>query len=135
MNLPFLDTNVLLYAALQPDRRSDTARTVLRAGGVVSVQVLNEFANVARRKLGRPWAEIRQALAAIRTLCRPPLPLTAATHEHALTLAGQTGYSFYDALIIASALDAGCDALLTEDMHDGQLIAGRLRIRNPFAAG
>lgn len=132
MSLPFLDTNVLIYAALQPDPRSEAARTLLRAGGVISVQVLNEFANVARRKLRRPWPEVRRALAAVRALCPAPRPITATTHEAALALAESTGYAFYDALILASALEAGCDTVCSEDMQDGHVIEGRLTIRNPF---
>jgi len=133
VSLPFLDTNVLLYAALQPDGRSDAARAVLARGGVVSVQVLNEFAAVARRKLRRPWPEVRQALAAIRALCRPPLALTLDTHDAALGIAERHGFQLWDALIIASALEAGCATLLSEDLQDGQVVEGRLTIRNPFA--
>jgi len=129
---PFIDTTVLVYAALQPDPRSDAARALLRGGGVVSVQVLNEFANVARRKLRRTWPEIHRALAAVRALCPVPRPITAATHEAALALAERTGYAVYDALILASALEAGCDIVCSEDMQDGQVIEGRLTIRNPF---
>ena len=130
----FLDSNVLIYAALQPDRRSDAARALLTRRGTISVQVLNEFANVARRKLHRPWPEIEQALTAVRTLCLPPLSLTIAIHESALRLAAQAGYQLFDALIIASALEAGCDTLFSEDLQDGQIIETRLTIRNPFAA-
>ena len=129
---PFLDTNVLLYAALQPDPRSDAARALLAQGGTVSVQVLNEFAAIARRKLRRPWPEITQALDAIRTLCPAPWPLSLSTHEAALDLAARTGYQFYDALILAAALEAGCTTLFTEDLQDGQVIEGRLTLRNPF---
>ena len=93
MNRPFLDTNILLYAALQPDPRSETARGLLARGGLVSVQVLNEFTAVARRKLRRPWPEVMQALAAIRTLCPAPRPLTVATHEAAVGLAERLGLS------------------------------------------
>ena len=135
MSPPFFDTNVLVYAALQPDPRSDAARALLRGGGVVSVQVLNEFANVARRKLRRTWPEVQQALAAVRALCPAPRPITAATHEAALALAERTGYAVYDALILASALEAGCDTVFSEDMQDGQVIEGRLTIRNPFRQG
>jgi predicted nucleic acid-binding protein len=130
---PFLDTNVLLYASLQPDPRSEAARTLLARRGTISVQVLNEFANVAVRKLRRPWPEIGRALAAIRVLCAPPLPLTLAIHEAGISIAERTGYQFYDALIIAAALEAGCDTLFSEDFHHGQVIEGRLAIRNPFA--
>lgn len=128
----FLDTNLLIYAALQPDPRSERARALLAQGGTVSVQVLNEFANVARRKLRRPWPEVAQALASIRALCPPPLAITLATHEAALGIAGRLGYRLYDSLIIASALEAGCGTLFSEDMQDGRAIEGRLTIRNPF---
>jgi predicted nucleic acid-binding protein len=129
----FLDTNILVYAALQPDPRSNAARALLARRGVVSIQVLNEFANVAHRKLHRPWPEIARALDAMRTLCHPPLAITLTTHEAALTIAEQTGYQFYDALIVASALEAGCDTLYSEDLQHGRVIDGRLTIRNPFA--
>ena len=132
MSRPFLDTNVLLYAALQPDHRSEAARALLRGGAVISVQVLNEFANVARRKLRRPWPETLRALAAIRVACPDPRPITLAVHESALVLAERTGYAFYDALILAAALEAGCDTVYSEDLQDGQVIEGRLTIRNPF---
>jgi predicted nucleic acid-binding protein len=62
------------------------------------------------------------------------LPLTADTHERALEIAECSGYRFFDGLIIASALDAGCDTLFSEDLEAGQVIDGRLTIRNPFAA-
>ena len=129
----FLDTNVLLYATLQPDPRSDAARALLARRGTINVQVLNEFANVASRKLRHPWPEITRTLAAIRTRCAPPLPLTPAIHEAGCAIAGRTGYHLYDALIIAAALEAGCATLFSEDLHDGQVIDGRLTIRNPFA--
>ncbi len=134
MSLTFLDTNVLIYAALQPDARSEKARLVVAAGGVISVQVLNEFAAVASRKLRKPWPEIDRALLAIRDLFPDPRPLTAATHDAALDLAERLGCQFYDALILASALEAGCDTVLTEDLQHGQRIEGRLTIRNPFVA-
>lgn len=130
----FFDTNVLVYAALQPDPRSDRARALLLRGGAVSVQVLNEFANVARRKLRKPWPEVARALADLRVLCLPPQPITLATHEAALGLADRLGYGLYDSQIIASALEAGCATLYSEDMHDGHVIEGSLTIRNPFAA-
>jgi predicted nucleic acid-binding protein len=129
---PFLDTNVLLYATLQPDPRSATARTLLARRGTISVQVLNEFANLAVRKLRRTWPEIGRALGAIRVLCAPPLPLTVAIHEAGIAIAARTGYQLYDALIIAAALEARCDTLFSEDLQDGQIIEGQLIIRNPF---
>ena len=128
----FLDTNVLIYSTLTTDPRSAVAITLVAAGGVVSVQVLNEFANTARRKLNRSWREIRAALADFRKLCPDVRDLGMTTHELALDLAEHNGFAFYDALIVASALEAGCTTLLTEDMQDGRVIHGTVTIRNPF---
>lgn len=97
--------------------------------------MLNEFANVARRKLKLSWAELGEALAALRALCLSPLPLTVATNEAALALAARHGFGIYDALILAAALEAGCATLYSEDLQDGQVIDGRLTIRNPFRPG
>jgi predicted nucleic acid-binding protein len=130
---PFFDTNVILYAFRQDDARGKMAETLLAAGGVLSVQVLNEFVAVARRKLDKSWEEIRRALDILRTFCPEAVPLTVETHERALHVAERYGYSIFDSLIIASALHAGASTLYSEDMQDGQAIDG-LTIRNPFAA-
>jgi len=127
---PFFDTNVLLYAVGAEDSRAERARRLLADGGLISVQALNEFTNVARRKLGQPWAEINEKLGAVRALCEVK-PLTVATHERALALAERYGYQIYDALQLASALENGCSVLYTEDLQNGQQIEG-LTIRNPF---
>jgi predicted nucleic acid-binding protein len=129
----FFDTNVLLYAIGQHDARTPTAEALLLRGGLVSVQVLNELASVAHRKLGMSWPEVTEALGAIRVLCPSPIPITAETHDAALCLAGQHGFHIYDALIVAAALDADCATLYTEDLHSGQVIDGRLTIQNPFS--
>jgi predicted nucleic acid-binding protein len=128
----FFDTNVLIYAVAQHDLRGPRAEELLAAGGILSVQVLNEFVSVARRKLRMPWKEVREALEAIRILCAPPLPITADVHDGALKIAQKYNYSIYDALIAAAALEASCVTLYSEDFQDGQIIDGRLTIRNPF---
>jgi len=130
----FLDTNILLYAIARDDPRTATAEALLASGGVISVQVLNEFAAVARRKLGLSWDEIAEALSAIRALCGPVEPVTVEVHDTALRIAERQGYHVYDASIIATALQAQCRILYSEDMQDGQMIDG-LTIRNPFAGG
>lgn len=126
-----LDSNVLVYA-FTTDSRANAAQALLERGCFVSVQGLNEFANVARRKLGMPWQEVRIALDAIRTLCRDVLPIDTRTHEEGLRIAERYGCTIFDALVIAAALGAGCDILHSEDMHDGMVIDERLRIANPF---
>ena len=128
---PFLDTNVLVYA-FTSDPRAAAAQTLLDRGGIISVQVLNEFANVARRKLAMDWRELRAALAAVRTLCRTIVPLDLAIHEMALRLAERYGATIFDSLVVATALRAECDTLLSEDMQSGIVFDGRLRVVNPF---
>ena len=127
----FFDTNVLLYAFGQQDTRSETARRLVEEGGVVGVQVLNEFAAVARRKLRMSWVEVVEALAAIRVLCPSPVSVSIETHEAAMRIAERYGYSIYDALIVSAALETNCGTLYSEDICDGQVIEG-LTIRNPF---
>ena len=127
----FIDTNVLIYAH-GADEKSETARQTILAGGVISVQVLNEFAVVLRRKFRLEWDVIADALADVRAALGPVRPVDVEIHLNAVSLARSHGFSFYDALIVASALAAGCDTLLTEDLQAGQRIAG-LTVVNPFA--
>ena len=129
----FLDSNVLVYA-FTDDARAATAQALLDRGCTISVQGLNEFANVARRKLGKSWPEIRDDLAAIRTVCPTVIPIDVDTHETALRLAERYGFAMFDALMVATASKAGCTTLWSEDMQDGMLIDGKLRIVNPFRA-
>jgi predicted nucleic acid-binding protein len=128
----FLDTNVFVYAIAQDDPRSQDAEELISAGGTVSVQVLNEFAAVARKKTKMPWSAVHLALESVKVLCPNPLPITIDTHKEALAIAEKYGYRIYDALIVASALKARCTILYTEDMQDGQVINGKLTVRNPF---
>ena len=103
----FFDTNVLVYALGQRDDRSPTADALLADGGVVSVQVLNELASVARRKLGMSWPDVTSALAAIKSLCPSPVPITLETHDAALRLAVRHRYHIYDALAEQQLPSAG----------------------------
>ena len=96
------------------------------------MQVINEFANVSRRKLGRSWAEIEAAIRDVLAVMAQPVSMTLAMSDAARRLAAEHGVSFYDALIVAAALDGGCTVLLTEDMQAGRSFGG-LRVVNPFA--
>ena len=127
----FIDTNVLIYAQ-GAGPKSDTARRVILAGGVISVQVVNEFAAVLRRKFRLEWDLIADAVADAREALGPVRPIDVDIHLRAVDLARSHGFGFYDSLIVASALAAGCDTLLTEDLEAGRRIAG-LTIVNPFA--
>jgi len=128
---PFLDTNVIVYAFGSDDPRSARAEALLAAGGVISVQVLNEFVSVARRRQERGWDEIDAAVDVLKVLLDPPLPLTVELHDAARSIARDRGFSIYDSLIVAAALQARCSILFSEDFQHGQTI-GQLTIRNPF---
>jgi predicted nucleic acid-binding protein len=123
---------VLIYALAENDPRNARAEELLAAGGIISVQVLNEFTSVARKKLLLPWAEVREAIDAFLVLCPNPLAITLELHEAARAIAEKLSYGIYDALVIAAALEAGCSILYSEDLQDGQRINGHLTIRNPF---
>ena len=127
----FFDTNVVLYLLSGDREKADRAESLLAAGGVISVQVLNEFVAVARRKLAMSWPEIHEVLQILRSLCEVR-PLELESHELALFNAESHGFSIYDAMILASAQHAGCQVVFTEDLQHQQLINQRLTVINPF---
>jgi predicted nucleic acid-binding protein len=129
----FLDTNVLLYVASGHPAKADRAERLIGAGGTISVQVLNEVANVTRRRMGMSWTETRAFLSTMRGLLSVQ-PLTIDIHDTGLRFAERYGVSIYDAMIAASALHADCDTLWSEDMQDGIVLDGGLRVANPFRA-
>ena len=129
----FLDSNVLLYVASADTAKADRAERLLAGGGVISVQVLNEIANVARRKMGLSWPETCGLLATLRALLSVEA-VTVQTHETGVALAERYGFSLYDAMIVAAAVLSGCDTLWSEDMQHGMTVDG-LRIVNPFRTG
>ncbi len=128
----FFDSNVLLYLISLDTAKADKAEALLHAGGIISVQVLNEIANVARRKTHMSWRETHDFLELLCDLVRTD-PLTIDVHDAGLAASERYGLSVYDGLIVGSALQAGCDTLWSEDMQNGLLIDSRLRITNPFA--
>jgi predicted nucleic acid-binding protein len=128
---PFLDTNVLLYLLSGDGPKANKAEALLAGRAIVSVQVLNELANVAVRKLGLTWRELGDLIEAVRAGCEVQ-PLTEEVHDQARELAERYRLSFYDASIVSSALEAGCRVLYSEDLQNGFKVEGTLTIRNPF---
>jgi predicted nucleic acid-binding protein len=104
---------------------------LIASGETISAQVLNEFTNVLRKKQKQDWAVIEAAVQSIRFRFPDTVPLTADTHAAALALARDHTLAFYDALIVAAAIEAGCDTLYSEDLQHGRSIGG-LAIVNPF---
>ena len=127
----FFDTNVVFYLLSEDAAKADRAEELLAAGGRVSVQVLNEFAAVAYRKLGMDWTDIGEILTQVRAVC-PVESLSIETHERGLAIAARYGLSVYDAMIVASALLAGCKELYSEDLQHGQIFERQLTVQNPF---
>jgi predicted nucleic acid-binding protein len=129
----FFDTNILIYAHTKSGAKSERAREVLSFGGVVSVQVLNETANVLRRRFALSWPHISKVIESVLDTCPDPRPLTIETNRAALRISERYGFAFYDGLILAAAAEIQCTVLYTEDLQHGQMIDG-LRIENPFKA-
>lgn len=127
----FIDTNVLLYLLSADTEKANRAEAVIQAGATISVQVLNEFASVASRKLKMTISEIREILETLRDLCTVA-PLTEAMHVTGLDLAEQHSLSIYDAMIVSAAMLAGCKVLWSEDMQHGYRVNQTLVIQNPF---
>ncbi len=130
----FLDSNVVVYA-FTTDARASKAQQLLERGCLINVQILNEFSNVARRKLKMSWTELSDALDDIRALCPTIASVTLDTHAAGLQRAQRHGLSVFDGLVVAAALEAGCTTLWSEDMHHGLVIDERLKILNPFMDG
>jgi predicted nucleic acid-binding protein len=127
----FFDTNVLLYKFTDDAEKASISENVMRSGGVISVQVLNEFASACRRKHEAAWAIIREIFGEYRANLTV-VPMTIETHDRGLELAERYQLNVYDGMIIAAAQLAGCKVLYSEDMHDGLVIDG-LTLRNPYA--
>lgn len=127
----FLDTNVLIYAFASSDAREARAKAIVADGGRISVQVVNEFIDVSRRKRGWSWDRVEQTLQVVHDLLGRPISLTDETYRLALRIARDHGFRIYDSLILSAAKLAGCKVVLSEDMQAGQVVEG-VAIRNPF---
>ena len=126
----FFDTNVLLYLLSGDPAKAGRAEALLAEGGTISVQVLNEFASVCRRKLGLELDEVREVVETFRAVCEV-VPVDLPLHEDGVAIAYRHNISVYDGLIVAAALRAGCRTLFTEDLNHGQRVDG-LVIVDPF---
>ena len=131
MPLTFLDSNILIYSASADACKAATSRDLILQGGVISVQVLNETANVARNRMRLAWGEVEDLLLHARALLKVE-PITIETHSRGLALMRRHRMATYDSMIVAAALIAGCDTLYSEDMHGGLVVDGSLTIVNPF---
>lgn len=133
----FIDTNVLIYW-VDADARADTVEKLLAGDAVISVQVLNEFANVLIKKRSMPLVDVVALTETLIDVCQV-FDLSVRTHQVALMLMARYKLSLYDANIVAAAGLSGCEILYTEYMQDGlnvsmpELAGGAtFPIKNPF---
>jgi predicted nucleic acid-binding protein len=130
----FVDTNIFVYLYSDSEfEKQQIARNFLNLyDRAISTQVLNEFCNVCIRKLNISVSDIKEVVSEICKTCEV-LTVNEDIIYSALDLNEKYGYSYYDSLIIASALNGGCEYLITEDLADGQVINGKLTIKNIFS--
>ena len=127
----FVDTNIAVYAAVGGPNAPRALEILSRA--TISVQVLNEFVNVCLRKLKYNSATIEQLVAELRAQVESIEPVTESVHDLARRITFRYKLSFYDSVLLASALLAECEVFYSEDLQDGLVVEGSLTIRNPFA--
>jgi len=131
----FLDTNIFiyLYSESETDKRNIVYQIFDFNYCVTSLQALNEASNVWFRKYGWDGVKIHRHLDNIELLCDEILMIGRSTIDKALSIKDCYGYSYYDCLMLSSALEGNCDLIMTEDMNNGQVIHEHLKISNPFA--
>ncbi len=132
MSDSFADSNVLLYIATSDIEKAEIAERLLDDGLTISVQVLNEIANVVVKKWRRPWADADELLKTVR-VAATIVPVTEQTHQLGTSIAKRHKLAVYDGMIVAAALLAGSSTLYSQDMHNGLVVDNRLTIVNPFA--
>ncbi len=129
----FVDTNVLayLFSKDEPQKRERSIQSINDYDCHVSTQVLNEFCSICTRKWHFPARDISRALDKICSFAAL-WPVNFANVKSAVLLHEKYGYAYYDCLILASALACDCEYLLSEDLNDGQVVEGRLTIKNIY---
>jgi len=129
----FLDTNVFVYTQSkgEQDKRGIALNAIETYDCYTSTQVFNEISNVMIKKLKMPIAEVKQIITAINDRCMVSI-ITHETVQKALDLKEIYGYSYYDSLILATAILSDCDYILSEDLQDGQIIENKIEIVNVF---
>lgn len=129
----FLDTNVLIYCytSTEPNKLAKAQAAASLPDVVISTQVLKELANILRKKFNLDWAAIQTTLDEVENNFEVHIN-SASSIKNACAIADRYGFSFYDSLIIAAALESGCTILYSEDLQHGQAIEQTLTVKNPF---
>jgi len=127
----FFDTNTLLYLLSSDSKKADWVSSNLQQSNMISVQVLNEFTSASLRKIKISNAELDEFLDLFMSTFNV-IKLDMETFKTGLMISRRYGYQHYDSMIIAAALEAGCERLYSEDMQHRQIINKKLQIVNPF---
>lgn len=129
----FLDTNVFVYtqSATEQRKREISLDVIYKYDCYVSTQVLSEVCNVLTKKLKMKVDDVKEIISSINDNCNVQV-VTYQTVAKALDLKDRFGFSYYDSLILSSALESECRCVFTEDLNDGQVIEGSLKIENIF---
>jgi len=127
----FIDSNVIIYSYGKEEKKKNISISLLKSVPYISVQVLNEISNILLKKFQLSIEDIKASIDFLVKICRIKSVLPQ-TIKRALDLADRYKYSYYDSLIISSALESKCNIIFSEDLSDNQLIDKKLRIVNPF---
>ncbi|MFP4694140.1 MAG: PIN domain-containing protein [Halothece sp.] len=130
----FLDTNIIIYGYSEdePDKQQCAIECIQAGTPWISTQVLNEAINTLRRKFQLDYGQIEAVVQELTQQLQVAI-VSINTIEKALVIAERYQYSYFDSLIIASALEMKCDYLYSEDLQAGQRINNQLILVNPFA--
>jgi len=130
----FLDTNLIiyLYSEKEPKKRDEVYRILNEYSTVINIQSLKEVSNVLFKKFGWDGLKIKKHLDNIELVCDEILQISRNTIDNAIDIKDKYGFSFYDCVMLASALESNCNFIFSEDMSHNQIIDGKLKIVNPF---
>jgi predicted nucleic acid-binding protein len=127
----FIDSNVIIYSFDKEEKKKNISIALLKANPIISIQVLNEISNILNKKFNMNIKEIKNSVDLLVKICRVK-NIIPQTIKKALDIVDRYKYSYYDSLIISSALENKCSIIYTEDLHDSHVIDKKLKIINPF---
>jgi predicted nucleic acid-binding protein len=129
----FIDTNILIYAYSEEEIKRERSLALIKGNNsIISIQVINEFVNVIKKKFKKNNEEVLEALEEIEASFFIWDKFNIDLTKKAINLSEKFNYSYYDCLILAAALNSNCSIVYSEDMHHNHLIEEKLKIVNPF---
>jgi len=131
LNKSFIDSNIIIYLFDSNSYKKDIALPLLANTPTINSQVLVEVGNICKKKLGFTKEDVLNIWNDLLNDC-DVVPLDSSTFQLAISLIKRYKFQLFDSLIVASALQANCIILFSEDMHHELLVEGKLRIINPF---